>query len=118
MQTAKLPFLSEPEHTWCYYFAKAELARQQGDWNRVIDLIDEASSLEYAPEDPFEWLTYIEAQIRMGSIEAAERRSNELFKQDKEIRKGLCEIWKRAPTQDQVTSAGATNLNEILSEFQ
>src|SRR5215216_7623467 len=27
-QTVKLPFLSEPKHTWCYYFAKAELAYQ------------------------------------------------------------------------------------------
>ena len=118
IQTAKPPFLREPEHTWCYYFAKAELARQEGDWNRVIDLMDEASSLGYAPEDPFEWLTYIEAQIRMGNIEAAERQSNDLLKQDNGIRKGLCEIWKRVQPQVQVTNTGATDVNQILSDFQ
>jgi hypothetical protein len=57
-QTAKLPFLSEPRHTWCYYYAKAELAYQMGAWNDVIDLINEATLLGYEPEDPFEWLTF------------------------------------------------------------
>ena len=32
----------EPEHTWCYYFAKAELARQVGDWGQIVELGDEA----------------------------------------------------------------------------
>ena len=27
-------FGPEPEHNWCYYYQKAELARQQGDWAR------------------------------------------------------------------------------------
>ena len=76
-QAAKPPFLPEPEHTWCYYFAKAELARQQGNWNQVIDLIDEAGSLGYEPEDPLEWLTYIEAQARTGNIEDARTASRD-----------------------------------------
>ncbi|MGZ9233884.1 MAG: hypothetical protein ACXW4E_00030 [Anaerolineales bacterium] len=117
-QTAKLPFLSEPDHTWCYYFAKAELARQQNDWNRVIDLMEEAGSLGYEPEDPFEWLTYIEAQARTGNVEGAEKISNEISKQDNTIRKGLCEIWKRVQTQGLERGEAATRVNELLSQFQ
>jgi hypothetical protein len=123
--TAKLPFLSEPAHTWCYYFAKAELARQQGDWNQVIDFIDEARSLGYEPEDLLEWLTYIEAQARIGNVETAETISNEISKQDNSTRKGLCEIWKRVQVADAVLSeskgpAGSeieTRLNQILTNF-
>ncbi|HLO13966.1 MAG TPA: hypothetical protein VK206_03995, partial [Anaerolineales bacterium] len=89
-QTARLPFLSEPDHRWCYYFAKAELAYQQGNWKKVIDLIDQAKSRGYQPEDPFEWLAYIEAQALTGNIEAAEKLSKDTFKQDNGIRKGLC----------------------------
>src|SRR5215207_4451924 len=70
-QIAKLPFLSEPARTWCYYFAKAELAYQQGDWEHVIALIDEADSRGYEPEDPFEWLSFIEAQAFTGNVERA-----------------------------------------------
>jgi hypothetical protein len=116
-QVVRLPFLSEPNHTWCYYFAKAELASQQGNWNQVIDLIDEAKSLAYAPEDPFEWLTYIEAQAFTGNIELAEELSNDVFKQDNGIRKGLCEVWKRIEIQSPV-GGEQTRINQILSDFQ
>jgi hypothetical protein len=125
-QTAQLPFLSEPEHTWCYYFAKAELARQQGDWNRVIALIHKAGALGYETEDPFEWLTYIEAQALTGNIEAAQKISSRAFQQDNGIRKGLCELWKRvqaagivpSESQDPAGSETEARVNQILSDFQ
>ena len=117
-QTAKIPFLPEPEHTWCYYFAKAELARQQGDWQQVIDLTKEARSLGYGPADAFEWLTYIEAQALTGNIEAAEKLSAEAFKQDNSIRKGLCEVWGRVQVQNQEGIETETRLDQVLSDFQ
>jgi len=117
-QTVKLPFLSEPGHTWCYYFAKAELAYQQSDWKKVVDIMDEAKLLGYKPEDPFEWLTYIEAQALTGNMEAAAKLSSEVFKQDNGIRRGLCEVWKRVQTQDHSRNEDLTHLNQILSDFQ
>lgn len=114
---AKLPFLSEPEHTWCYYFAKAELARQQGDWNQVIQLIDQARSLGYEPEDPLEWLTYIEAQALTGNVEAAEKLSNDILKQNNGIQRGLCEVWKRIQATGPTGSETETRLNQILIDF-
>lgn len=117
-QTAKLPFLSEPQHTWCYYYAKAELAYQKADWNQVIELIDEAISLGYRPEDPFEWLTFIEAQALTGNIEEAGQLSNEVFAQEKRIRQGLCQLWKRVQDQDPARSEVSTSVTQILSDFQ
>jgi hypothetical protein len=117
-QTAHLPFLSEPAHTWCYYFAKAELARQHGNWKQVIELIDQAKALGYGPEDPFEWLTYIEAQALTGKIEVAEKISNQAFKQDNGIRKGLCEVWKRVLAQEPLKDEAKNRVEGILSDFQ
>ncbi|HET9913873.1 MAG TPA: hypothetical protein VFQ13_18405 [Anaerolineales bacterium] len=128
-RTAQLPFLPEPEHTWCYYFAKAELARQQGDWEQVIALIDEAKALGYEPEDSFEWLTYIEARALTGDIEAAEKLSQKVFKQDNGIRKGLCEVWKRVQTagaalrpegesKGPAGSEAEARVSQILSDFE
>jgi hypothetical protein len=114
----KLPFLREPDHTWCYYYAKAELAYQKRDWNQVIDLVDEAVSLGHGPEDPFEWLAYIEAQALTGNIEAAEELSMEAFARDHGIRRGLCQVWKRVQTQAPVRSGTTTRVNQILSNFQ
>jgi hypothetical protein len=115
-QIAKINFLPEPEHTWCYYFAKAELAYQQADWDQVNILIAEAKSLGYEPEDPYEWLTSIEAQALTGNIQAAEDVSNAVLKQENGIRKGLCEVWKRV--QALVDEEANMRVNEILSDFQ
>ena len=118
LQAAKPPFLPEPEHTWCHYFAKAELARQQGNWDQVIDLIDEARSLGYEPEDSFEWLAYIEAQAHTGNIEAAITASRVAFEQDNRIRRGLCELWKRMQTTEPATEGEILHINQVVSEYQ
>lgn len=116
-QTAKPPFLSEPEQTWCYYFARAELARQQDDWHQVITIIDEARSLGYQPEDPFEWLTYIEAQALAGNMNVAQEVSENVFKQEDKIRKGLCELWKRVEMRDDMGTEKMIRVSQILSDF-
>ena len=117
-QTAKLPFMSEPDHTWCYYYAKAELARQKGDWNQVSDLINKAISLGYQPEDRFEWLTYIEAQAVLGDINTAEKLSSKILAEEKDIRAGLCELWKRVQLQVDEGSESGTRANQLLSDFR
>jgi hypothetical protein len=117
-QTPRIPFLTEPEHTWCYYYAKAELAYQQENWEEVIALFDEARSLGYRPEDPFEWLTYIEAQARTGDMGVAQEISREAFRQENGIRRGLCEAWKRVEAQGPVSGQGEALIGEILAEYQ
>jgi tetratricopeptide (TPR) repeat protein len=117
-QTPSIAFLPEPEHTWCYYYAKAELAYQQGDWHQVMASIEEARSLGYAPEDPFEWLGYIEAQARLGNIEAAERVSREAIKEDSSLRKGLCEVWQRIHILTPVGNESERLVNQTLSAFE
>jgi hypothetical protein len=117
-ETAKLPFMSEPDHTWCYYYAKSELARQKGDWNQVSSLINEAISLGYQPEDRFEWLTYIEAQAMLGDINTAEKLSSKILAEDKDIRAGLCELWKRIQLQVDEGSESGTRASQLLSDFR
>jgi hypothetical protein len=54
-------FGPEPEHGWCYYYQKATLARQRGDWNEVLRLADEARSKDLAPNDLIEWIPLLQA---------------------------------------------------------
>ena len=54
-------FGNEPSHGWCYYYQKAELARQQGNWNEVTRLGDEAQKLGYHPNDLLEWMPFLQA---------------------------------------------------------
>jgi len=117
-EIAKLPFMSEPDHTWCYYYAKAELAHQNGDWKQVNDLIKEAVAMGYEPEDHFEWLTYIESQAMVGDMNSAEKLSSKILTEDKSLRAGLCELWKRVQLQVDAGSVMQTRVNQSLSDFR
>jgi len=115
--TMGIPFLSEPKHTWCYYYTKAELARQKNDWDQIISLMNEATALGYEPTDPFEWLPYIEAQAVTGDFNTAETMSVDLSEQDKKINKGLCQVWKRIQVQALAGSAKEFQVHSILSRL-
>jgi hypothetical protein len=93
------PFIKEPEHTWCYFYEKAELARQVEDWQTILDLGEQAQSLGYQPGDVFEWLPFIEAQARVGNADEALALSRESIGQAGRIRKGVCHVWERVQAQ-------------------
>ena len=117
-QTPKIPFLADPEQTWCYYFEKAELARQKGDWQTIIKLYDEADSLNYQPGDPFEWLVFIEAQAMDGNIDTVRTLSHNALEADVRIRRGLCQVWKRVQTQGPIRGDAQLKIDEVLSQLQ
>jgi hypothetical protein len=54
-------FGDEPAHAWCYYYQKADLARQRGDWEEVARLGAEAQKLGLTPNDPIEWMPFLQA---------------------------------------------------------
>jgi hypothetical protein len=54
-------FGSEPEHDWCFYYQKADLARQQGDWKKVAQLGAQVEKLGLHPNDQIEWMPFLEA---------------------------------------------------------
>ena len=59
-------FGSEPAHGWCYFYQKADLARQQGDWASIADLGRQASKLELQPNDQIEWMPFLQAAAFLG----------------------------------------------------
>jgi len=56
-------FGDEPSHSWCYYFQKAEFARQQGNWTEVMRLGEEARAQGLEPQDHSEWRPFFEAYV-------------------------------------------------------
>ena len=115
--TPNLPFVHEPEQDWCYYYTKAELARQRQDWQRVNRLLAEATSLGYQPADPVEWLPFIEAQAMTGNLQAAEKLSGHAFTSDRRIRNGLCQVWERV-WMNPDAQVDSVPVEQILSEYR
>jgi hypothetical protein len=64
-------FGTEPPHTWCYYFEKADLARQLQDWETILQLKAESDSHGFAPDLGAEYLPFIEAYACTGQWEQA-----------------------------------------------
>ena len=64
-------FGPEPAHTWCYFFQKADLARQMGDWNEVLALYDQAQQLGFSPGYGAEYIPFIEASAQTGDWQQA-----------------------------------------------
>jgi len=54
-------FGNEPEHTWCYYYEKAELAIQQGLWVQAANLGDEVIEQGLSAPDPMAWIPFLKA---------------------------------------------------------
>ena len=88
-------FGAEPERNWCYYFEKADLARQQKDWVTAAALGDTAFALKDYPNDPVERFPFIEAYAHVGNW----KRALELTRDSKEIAplyaQLSCKLWVR-----------------------
>jgi hypothetical protein len=89
------PFIKEPAHAWCYFYEKAELARQTQDWKKIVALNAEAVQQSLSPEDAFEWLPFIEGQARVGDLQSAATMTRAARDLDPKIHQGLCVLWKR-----------------------
>ena len=59
-------FGNEPQHGWCFYYEKASLAAQQGDWQTVASLGGKALGLGYYPSDSVEWMPFLQAYVALG----------------------------------------------------
>jgi len=62
-------FGTEPPHGWCYYYEKADLARQRGDWDQVWNLGDQALDKGFAPQDAIEWVPFLQAYAMAGDVD-------------------------------------------------
>ncbi|PKN92103.1 MAG: hypothetical protein CVU44_15825 [Chloroflexi bacterium HGW-Chloroflexi-6] len=83
-------FGSEPKRGWCYYFQKASLARQTGNWEEIVKLYEEASSLGFDPVDRSEFFPFIEAFINLGRYKEARALYIRGIKDRVKMRMPLC----------------------------
>jgi hypothetical protein len=86
-------FGEEPEHQWCYYFQKAELAQKAGDWDEIIQIEKVVEKLGFDPNNKLEWLPFIEAYIQVGQWEKAKEMTLSAYQLSPITRKTFCSLW-------------------------
>jgi len=92
---------SEPRR-WCYYYQKAELARQSSSWGEIIILWEKVVGDNLRPRHGMELLPFIEAHARMGDFETAMTLSKRASQISKGMKSPLCSLWRDVVGQEPV----------------
>lgn len=102
-------FGAEPAHHWCYLYAKAELARQQTDWEGVVKLYNQAQKDGLSASMPVENLPFIEAFAMTDHTDMAIKLTERTIKAQKTLCAALDTLWERV-LKTQGAAAGVENI--------
>ena len=106
---------SPREETWCYFFQRADLARQLGDYASVIRLGDQAMQAGLAPRVGSEWLPFLEGYIRSGRWDQANNLAAEIYALDGNYTNGLCYTLERI--QADLNARDKNHIEEIIRDY-
>ncbi|NWF65113.1 MAG: hypothetical protein HXY38_12500 [Chloroflexi bacterium] len=98
-------FGEEPSHGWCYTYTKAEIARQNGDWEEVVKLFKEAQQAELSPALSVEYLPFIEAFAVTGDSDMALKLSERVVKSQPLLCPAMTTLWNRVSEEVDVSQA-------------
>jgi len=65
---AQFIFGPEPAHAqaWCYYYQQAEIALQEDNWEKVVQIGERVTQFDLSPEDRIEWTPFLQAYALKG----------------------------------------------------
>lgn len=115
---------SEPDHGWCYYFEKADLYRQFGDWEKVASAGDKALPInkEFTQKNISELLPFIEGYAYTGQWDKARKLSLQTFQTWDKMQFILCDVWGKIDQQKKLTAdldqEGLSTIQEMFTLFQ
>lgn len=110
-------FGPEPSHGWCYYFEKADLARQQGDWEAVAALGEIAFDIDDYPNDPSERIPFIEGYAHVDDWEQAIELTRISHNVTPLMKPGFCRLWQRIAADTPSSSEKETALQVVNNEL-
>ncbi len=102
-------FGPEPPYDWCYYYEKAALARQQGNWSEVARLGRAAAAQKLAPKDLIEWMPFLQAYAIDGDAASLERPASAIMA-DPLVAQQACRILSATPGISDAVRAQVTGL--------
>lgn len=96
----------EPEHGWCYYYAKAALDEQQGKWEEVVSLEEQANNLGLTPFSPAELTVIIKGYAHLGQADRSLALSEKAVEMDPAFSPFICQVWDNIPRYECFTKCG------------
>ena len=87
-------FGSEPEHGWCYYYQKAELARQFDNWDEIKTIWDTVKKQRLESTYGPEYLPFIDMLASQNDWQQAAKITVRAGKITKDAMPFFCDFWK------------------------
>jgi hypothetical protein len=107
-------FGDEIAHTWCFYFQKAELARQFRDWEQILLLAEQVNQKQFEPQNRYEWRPFVDGYLHLGRYQDAQALTLRAYQAQSETADLFCNMW--ADWQAQLPDDN--ELAEINSQLQ
>ena len=104
----------EIEHTWCYFFEKADLDRQYGQWDEIVKLWNEAQSKKVRPNVPVEYVPFIQGAAHTGNWDMALEITKAANFPSDINGNFLCGIWKNLLTNPDANSDIQAKAQDLL----
>ncbi len=115
-------FGREPGPDWCYYFEKADLARQTGDWPAVSSLGERAGQAGFKPGGnpaipAYEWTPFVEGYARDGRWQAAIDLTLAAYQSDPGSEGMFCYLWGKIAGAE-ASPEGNESAQKVFAELE
>jgi len=110
-------FGPEAAHGWCYYFEKADLAKQYQNWDEVIALYEEATALGFNTNFGPELTPFIHAYALSGDLEKAVALTNTAKTMAEKMKPYLCDQWQAIYDLSDPTPQMGTTFESIKADL-
>lgn len=108
----------EPEHGFCYYYQKADLARQFGRWDEAVQFVETALAFEGHPYEPAEHLLFIEVYAHAGQWERALELSKRAYEVSPQtMGRVICQLWERIGAETAQSPERSEALEQVRRMF-
>ncbi|MBM3137709.1 MAG: acyltransferase [Chloroflexi bacterium] len=101
--------------SWCYYFQKADLARQLGHYDQVAALGDHAVENGLHPREASEWLPFLEGYAWLGRWDRVDLVLEEISLLNPDYQNGVCYTMRRIHNTDGFPQP--EKLSELLNVY-
>ncbi len=95
-------FGTEPAHGWCYFYQKAGLAYQRGDWQLVLDYAKKAKTQGVSAGDPVEWMPFVQAAMFLNERETVLEIAPKI-KKSPVLTRQACQVFTELPNLEDST---------------
>lgn len=112
-------FGDEPAYQWCYYFEKAELYAQQGNWETAAKMADKALKItkHFTQKNVSELIPFIMAYAHTGNWSKAVDLTAQAYQVWDKTQYPLCDAWQSILTHapaSEAKSAARVQVKEMI----